>query len=205
MYYDMTVREFRAFYSGLKKTSMAEGLARLGRFGLVDHATKAVRSLSGGMNQRLALARALLSDPPLLILDEPTANLDAEARRALVTLLAELKAAGKTIVFSSHRAEEVQALADRVLVLEDGRLVADGPSPILQATGAATALRLYVAGESLDPALIALTAHGFRATRNGSSLRVQVQPGEKGGPLHVLARAHIPVHDFDLEHEQEAR
>ena len=202
LYDEMTVREITAFYSGLKKTSTAEGMALLERVGLVDHATKAVRSLSGGMKQRLALALALLADPPLLILDEPTANLDAEARQALITLLAELKAADKTIVFSSHRAEEVQALADRVLVLEDGRLVADGPPRLLRATCAATALRLYIAGELLDPALTALTEHGFSATCNGSSLRVQVLPGEKGGPLHVLAQAHIPVRDFDLEHEQ---
>jgi nitrous oxidase accessory protein len=198
---DLSVHETLHFYSRLKKTSVAcvEGL--LARLELTGHVRKLVRSLSGGMKQRLALAVALLADPPLLVLDEPTANLDARAREAFLALLTELKAAGKTLIFSSHRLEEVLALADRVLVLEQGRLVADGPPDTLRQRAAwQTSLRLHVPEECIEPALATLMTHGFAASRNGQSVRVRVAPGAKGAPIHLLAQASIPVHDFELEH-----
>jgi ABC-type multidrug transport system ATPase subunit len=97
------------------------------RLGLVGELDKRVQSLSGGRKQRLALAVALVADPPLLLLDEPSSNLDAGARRELLRVLETLKAEGKTLIFSSHRPEEVSRLADRVLHLEGGRLLADLP------------------------------------------------------------------------------
>lgn len=122
---DLAVRETLRFYARLKKAPLERIDKALERIGLTRHAHKPVKDLSGGMKQRLALAVALLADPPLLVLDEPTANLDARSRQELLTLLGELKAAGKTLIFSSHRLGEVVKLADRVLVLEDGRLVTD--------------------------------------------------------------------------------
>jgi nitrous oxidase accessory protein len=202
LYDDLTVQETLAFYGRLKRVDMAAGPALLERVGLTRHASKPVRSLSGGMKQRLVLALALLGEPPLLVLDEPTANLDAGARADLVALLAELKASGKTLLFSSHRPEEVQALADRVLVLEDGRLLSAAPPHTLPTFGNPLALRLYLAVELLEPALATLTAQGFQAARNGSSLRVQVHPGAKGAPLQALSQAQIAVTDFDLEHDE---
>jgi ABC-type multidrug transport system ATPase subunit len=77
------------------------------------------------MKQRLALSVALLNNPPLLVLDEPTSNLDSAGRESLMQLLLELKAAGKSILFISHRPEEVAGLADRVLTLEGGRVLTD--------------------------------------------------------------------------------
>ena len=99
-----------------------EGLENLG---LLSHARKRVRELSGGMKQRLALSVALLNDPPLLVLDEPTSNLDSAGRDSLMRLLLDLKSAGKSILFISHRPEEVAGLADRVLTLECGRVLTD--------------------------------------------------------------------------------
>jgi ABC-type multidrug transport system ATPase subunit len=95
----------------------------LARLGLDVHAHKPVNALSGGLKQRLALAIALLADPPLLLLDEPTASLDTAAQQDYLRLLANLRDEGKTILFASHRLEEVEALADRALLLEHGRLV----------------------------------------------------------------------------------
>src|SRR5690606_37054208 len=93
--------------------------------GLAAHARKPVAALSGGLKQRLALAVALLADPAVLLLDEPTANLDAQAQRDYLALLAALRTdEHKTIIFASHRLEEVEALANRVLLLEQGQLVA---------------------------------------------------------------------------------
>ena len=91
------------------------------RSGWPTIADKPVGALSGGMKQRLALGLALLADPPVLVMDEPTSNLDTAARSQLLQLLVQVKAAGKTIIFTSHRIEEVEALADRVAVMERGR------------------------------------------------------------------------------------
>ena len=199
---DMTVRETLHFYARLKKTAVdtdhTTGL--LQRIGLNSYLQKAVRDLSGGMKQRLALAIALLADPPVLILDEPTANLDVRAREEFLTLLAELKTAGKTLVFSSHRLEEVAALADRALVIESGQLIADCPPSELAAQfGAKTTLKLHMDGALMETAVSTLTQHGFTASRNGSGVWVQVIPLEKARPISLLAQAGIPVDDFQME------
>jgi nitrous oxidase accessory protein len=199
---ELTVEETMRFYSGLKKMPPTTMAALLERLELTAHAQKPVRHLSGGLKQRLALAVALLADPPCLVLDEPTANLDTQAREAFLHLLRELKRGGKTLLFSSHRQEEVLALSDRVLLLAQGRLVADAtPAALRQRTEWQTTLRLQVPPACLEPALTTLAEHGFLVSRNGQSVRVRVAPGEKGAPLHVLMRANIPVRDFGLEHD----
>jgi nitrous oxidase accessory protein len=197
---DLTVRETLHFHARLKKAPADAIAAVLERLDLAEHAHKPVRDLSGGMKQRLALAVALLADPPLLVLDEPTTNLDARAREDFLALLAELKAAGKTLIFASHRLEEVMGLADRILVLERGKLVAAGtPEELSARLGWQATLRLHVPADRIEPALTTLADHGFRASRNGKDVRVQVAPGEKGRPIGVLIQAGIPVHDFEVE------
>jgi len=78
------------------------------------------------MKQKLALIIALLSDPPILFLDEPTSNLDSHARREFNYVLERLKATGKTIVFCTHRSTEVRKSADRVIILKEGAIKAQG-------------------------------------------------------------------------------
>ncbi len=120
---DFTVREALIFFARLKGASLGAIPSVLERLGLAAHAEKRVGTLSGGMRQRVALAVALLGDPPILLLDEPTASLDAQSRQDFLNLLGELKRSGKTLLFSSHRQDEILSLADRVLILEQGRLV----------------------------------------------------------------------------------
>lgn len=126
-FYDLSVKRTLEFYARLKSGKLKIPATRipilLGRLGLREHAAKSVSVLSGGLKQRLALAIALLDDPPVLLMDEPTANLDVQARCDYLALLAALRDEGKTIVFASHRLEELEALADRVLWLEQGRLI----------------------------------------------------------------------------------
>jgi ABC-2 type transport system ATP-binding protein/nitrous oxidase accessory protein len=124
-YDDFRVIEAARFLARIKGAEDRACQQRLEELGLAAHARKRVRELSGGMKQRLALSIALLNDPPVLVLDEPTSNLDSAARRSLMSLLLDLKHAGKTILFISHRPEEVRGLADRVLTLEYGKVVAD--------------------------------------------------------------------------------
>ncbi len=123
VFYDWGVLATMRFYARLKKAPPERIPLLLRRLGLEPHAHKAVAALSGGLKQRLALAIALLSDPPLLLLDEPTASLDTATQQDYLTLLSDLRAEGKTILFASHRLEEVEALADRALLLENGRLL----------------------------------------------------------------------------------
>jgi nitrous oxidase accessory protein len=119
---DMSVAESCRFYAKLKKVPVERIPVVLEQVGLSAQMQKAVGALSGGMKQRLALALALLADPPVLLLDEPTSNLDADTRDEFLALLVTLRQAGKTLLFTSHHAEEVDQLADQVLILKDGRI-----------------------------------------------------------------------------------
>jgi ABC-2 type transport system ATP-binding protein len=100
--------------------------AALDRVDLADAADRRTSTYSKGMRQRVLLAAALVHDPPVLLLDEPFNGLDPRQRLHMMTLLRELAAAGRTILFSSHILEEVERLADRVLVVYAGRLAAAG-------------------------------------------------------------------------------
>ena len=198
---DMTVAETITFYARLKKIpSGSDFSSLLAQLSLMPHIEKPIHDLSGGLKQRLALALALLSDPPILILDEPSANLDIRAREDFLLLLQNLKQAGKTMVFSSHRLEEVTALADRILLLEAGKLVVDAPpNELEQRLGWHTTLHLYLPEDLVDPAMKSLTTYGLPVSKNGRGLRVQVRPGEKGKVLRVLFDAGIDVDDFSVE------
>ena len=113
-------------------------VACLQRVDLVDKARALVRVLSGGQKQRLALAMAMLHDPDLYILDEPTSGLDPIARRQIHDILLTLKRDGKTVLLSSHYLDEIEALADRVIILAAGEIVADGTPLDLLARAAGT-------------------------------------------------------------------
>ncbi len=112
--------------------------------GLRDVTTTRVRRLSGGERQRLALALALVGDPEVLILDEPTAGMDPEARRTTRSLIAALRAQGRAILMTTHDLGDVERLADQVAILDSGRIVAEG-TPAGLAAGAAPRLRVRLA------------------------------------------------------------
>src|SRR5205085_8382175 len=99
-----------------------------------DHrANDIVREFSGGMQRRLAIARALLHNPPLLILDEPTVGVDVEARHQIWVHIRSLKAAGRTVILTTNYLDEAEALCDRVAILRAGRLVAEDTPAALEA------------------------------------------------------------------------
>ena len=198
---DMTVADTLSFYARLKKIPSDHDFSPLlTRLDLQAHLSKQVGELSGGLKQRLALTLALLAAPPILMLDEPTANLDIRAREDFLLLLLELKQSGKTLIFTSHRLEEITTLADRVLLLEAGQLVVDAPPHKLEKQlGLHSTLHLYMADREIDPALETLTAHGIPVSHNGRGLRVQVSPGEKGKVMRMLHEAGITIDDFTVE------
>jgi len=96
------------------------------RFELMPHQKKQFRELSGGLKRRVVLARALVHDPKLIILDEPTAGVDVELRRVLWRYLAEINRDGKTILLTSHYLEEVERLCRRIAIVDKGRVVREG-------------------------------------------------------------------------------
>jgi ABC-type multidrug transport system ATPase subunit len=197
---DVSTLAATAFFARLKGTPPARAAQVLRQVGLSEQGAKRVGALSGGMKQRLALAIALLADPPLLLLDEPTSNLDVAARRAFLQLLGELKQAGKTIVFTTHRPEEVADLADRVIVLERGRVAADAAPDQLGPFAPSThTLRLPLAREHWETASAVLRAAGFAVQPNCDALCVQTPRGRKAEPIELIARAGMAVGDFELE------
>lgn len=135
LYEELTVAENLRFYGRMYRVQDPERRIRevVQLLGLEDRLNTRVRALSRGFQQRAALARALLHDPPVLLFDEPTTGLDADGRRRLGEILAEWRARGRTVLFSSHAFELERGWADRALVLSAGRLVFDGPAADLDA------------------------------------------------------------------------
>ncbi len=99
----------------------------LEEFNLLRFRKTKIQALSKGLKQRVNIGRALLANPPVLLLDEPTSGLDFEMTREIYRLLNSMHDAGKTILFTSHRPEEIKNLATRIMVLHDGSVIFDGP------------------------------------------------------------------------------
>ena len=134
-------------------------VATAGIDGLLGRSTDA---LSGGQRQRLLLALALAGAPPLLLLDEPTSAMDVEGRRAFWTTMRGLAERGHTVLFATHHLEEADAVADRVVVLGKGRLLADGPAAQLKSGFAERTISFTAVGELRYDAVPGVTAAGRR-------------------------------------------
>ncbi|QOI99464.1 MAG: ABC transporter ATP-binding protein [Phycisphaeraceae bacterium] len=219
-YDELGVARAVLFFASLKGVSVRSVDDTLGAVGLEGHGGKRVRELSGGMKQRLALAIAMLGDPPVLVLDEVTASLDACGRREFVALLSGLSGTGRTLLFASHRVEEVRALAGRVVMMERGRAVSEVPAAgftgaaavapggsVVGAVGAVGAVGGGGSGAVLHlmmplgvrlHAAAQLRAGGFEATLNGVGLLVPVHRERKAEPFQILAEARIRVEDFEV-------
>ncbi len=127
-------------YAGVARGRRRErAVAALERVGLGDRLEHRPGELSGGQRQRVAVARALVTDPPLVLADEPTGNLDSTSTADILALLAEIHAAGRTIVLISHEAD-VAAAADRIVRLSDGAVVADAGSRAAAGAGSHRAI-----------------------------------------------------------------
>jgi ABC-type multidrug transport system ATPase subunit len=98
----------------------------LQEFKLLPFRRNAVRTLSKGLKQRVSIGRSLLADPPVLLLDEPTSSLDFETTKDIYRLIHGIHSQGKTVLFTSHRPEEIKSLATRIIVLHEGSVVFDG-------------------------------------------------------------------------------
>ncbi len=196
---DVRVREALRFFGRLKRAGPPRVEAVVDEVGLGDHARKRIGELSGGMKQRLALAIALLADPPILVLDELTSNLDLDAQSGFLGLLCGLKARGKTVLFASHRLEEIELLADRVVALAGGRIEAQcAPARLADAIGLRCVMRLRVDDDAVVRAAETLRRHQYSVSMNGRGLTVEVPAAHKAGPIQALLEERIAVHDIEL-------
>ncbi|ERH12798.1 MAG: ABC-type multidrug transport system, ATPase component [halophilic archaeon J07HB67] len=173
----LTVRELLAYYAGLYDEARSVD-AVLGDVGLVDAADTWYEELSGGQRRRACVGAALVNDPDLLFLDEPTTGIDPAGRRAVWGLVESLSAAGTAVVLTSHSMAEIERLSDRVGLLRDGGLVAVGPPGELVADHAGTP-RLVV--EPADDSAPGSTRGGTTAVADalrGAGFTVTVGDGE---------------------------
>jgi len=130
---DLTVLELVAMVASLYPTPLGADEV-LAVAGIKEIAGQRTQKLSGGQTQRVRFAIALVSNPDLLVLDEPTVGMDVEARHAFRTTMRNFAARGKTVVFATHYLEEADAYADRAVLMSNGRIVADGPTTELKAS-----------------------------------------------------------------------
>lgn len=134
---DFTVAEnLRVYgrYFSIPPATLETRLRELLEFvGLADRAESRIATLSGGMKRRLTIARALINDPELIVLDEPTTGLDPQARHLIWARLRELRAAGKTLLMTTHYMEEAERLCDELVIIDAGRLLEQGtPSALIR-------------------------------------------------------------------------
>lgn len=198
-YDDLTVLELLDFSADLRRLSPERVDAVITEVDLEDHAEKKVVELSGGLKQRLALASALLPDPPVLLLDEPTSNLDAAARDSAIRLLDRLRHEGRTLIVTSHHMEEVGMLVDRVIGMENGRITIEcDPTDLAERLGIRAWLQLVLSNGSTQAAVDILTKAGFDARRNRRGVLVEVPAQGKGQAVAAVQQAGIEIEDLEV-------
>lgn len=179
---DFSVREnLRVYgsYFGLRAEALSERIDRLLEFvALADRADSRIDALSGGMKRRLVIARALINDPELLVLDEPTTGLDPQVRLMIWSRLRELKHTGKTLLLTTHYMDEAQRLCDELIIIDKGRILAGG-SPV-------ALIREYIEPEVLElhggPARLREALNGFELRMEAVGDTVYVYT-DNAGPL----------------------
>jgi ABC-2 type transport system ATP-binding protein len=188
------ILELYAAYYGVRPRT-AEFAARVG---LEDKVDRFVGKMSGGEQQRLALAIALLHDPDVVFLDEPTAGMDAFGRRILWAEVERLKAQGKTLVLTTHYIEEAERLCDEICIVQGGRIVArDTAAALVTAYGGDACIDFAARGFVLDPSLERLGHWSQKGER--WQILVHAEPGHALGSIVSHANAiGVTIDDLDL-------
>src|SRR6266496_3349547 len=169
---------FHARYFGMPGRESRQAADRiLEQFRLADRATADVSALSGGMAQRLMVARAIVHEPHILFLDEPTSGLDPQSRLALWDILRELHAVGQTILLTTHYMEEADQLCDRVAIMDHGKILAlDTPAALKRSVDADTIVRVHTDGETAGLAdVLARMAGATHADAADGEVRVYLR------------------------------
>jgi ABC-2 type transport system ATP-binding protein len=190
---------FGALY-GLPKATLKRRAAEvLAMVGLADRAHDKPASFSGGMKRRLNIACALVHDPDVLLLDEPTAGVDPQSRNAIFDNLEALKRAGKALIYTTHYMEEAERLADRIVIVDHGRVVASGtPAALYRQLPSAQSLQIEIEG-SVDAGVFEGVA-GIRSMRFEPGrivLGIDDLLRDTPSVLQALAARGVKVRHFD--------
>ena len=195
----LTGRETLAFYGRLKRVPRSEIADLLERVGLTAAADRRIGSYSKGMRQRLGLAQALLGDPAVLLLDEPTTGLDPALRRSFYDIVGESRSRGATILLSSHALTELEGQADRVIIVNRGVKIADGSIDELRGIARLpTRIRVQFADGSAGAADSWMHANSGWRRVNGRTLEIDAAPEEKIGLLRSATAIDAPVSNLEV-------
>jgi ABC-2 type transport system ATP-binding protein len=169
---------FGAFYDSAAKPEVL-----LDRFGIGQKADSPFDTLSGGQRQRLALALAFLNNPEVVLLDEPTAGLDAQSRRDLRAEIARMRSSGRALLLTTHDIAEAEALCDRIAIIDRGRLIAIGTPRELTSRSQAATFVSVTTTKPVDPAWLATAPGVHDLTVDGASARLRADD-----PVATVAR-----------------
>jgi lipooligosaccharide transport system ATP-binding protein len=179
-----------ASYFGLRVKQVEERILNLLEFAhLSSKANATIESLSGGMKRRLTLARSLVNDPQLLILDEPTTGLDPQARQLIWQRLRELKQAGRTLILTTHYMEEAQRLCDRLAIMDHGQVMTVGaPDELIR--------------NHIEPHVIEVYGTGAEAWSRQYSIPAEVRVERIGETVFLYTRDETPLVNELCQHPQ---
>ena len=191
LYEDLAARENLKLFGALYGLKGAQLKARcddvLALVNLADRAGDKPSTFSGGMKRRLNIAAALMHDPQLLILDEPTVGVDPQSRNAIFGTLEQLKAQGRSLIYTSHYMEEVERLADHIVIIDHGKVLADeSPAALHLRLPAQAALHIELAAAPPEALVAGIRGlHGVTAVHNGAAT-LDILLADGGDALPVM-------------------
>jgi ABC-2 type transport system ATP-binding protein len=190
---DLSVRELVTMMASLypDPLDVDEVLALAG---IADIGARRTQKLSGGQTQRVRFAAALVSDPELLVLDEPTVGMDVEGRHGFWTAMRAFAARGKTVLFATHYLEEADAYADRAVLMAHGHVVADGPTTEIKARVGTRTIRATLPGADIDR--LATLPGVLSAERHGEA--VNLRCSDSDAAIRALLDAHLGARDIEI-------
>ena len=189
----LTVRELLTMVANLYPAPLAVGEA-LARAGVEELAERRTERLSGGQTQRVRFALALVSDPELLVLDEPTVGMDVEARHAFWTAVRGLAGGGATVLFATHYLEEADRYADRVVLMARGEVVADGPATEIKAMVGTRMIRATLPNAS--PARLEALPGVVSVERRGAAVALSCSDSDVA--IRALLAAEPDARDIEI-------
>ncbi len=188
---------FQAGYYGINKKEAASTIdSLLNRLGLEKKRNSRLRQLSGGMKRRFQIAKALVHNPEIIILDEPTAGVDVELRRDLWQYLRDLHSEGKTILLTTHYIEEAELLCENVAIIDNGKILKEGPPKILTRE-LGTAGITIILGESSGRVKDLLSGYTFTKDQNRLHFSVKDPDQELPKIIKILSEKNIHIQSIE--------